>query len=150
MSDLRPDADLRQRFQQLRSEEREAAPDFGAMLAEVRAALESGAAAAVADRGEAASVRLRGRRRWLWAGSSVAAAAAVAALVLFNPDVRADRQFEAAVRAYASVAGGWRTPTDALLEIPGSEMTRSVPRLGTTDWPGGAGDASRRDRTRGG
>ena len=143
MNDPRPDAELRDRFQRLRSEERDIAPDFGAMLEHARAVPHDAEPANVLP--DAAVRRIR--RRWFWAGGSVAAAAAIGALLLLGPGMRADRRFERAVRTYASLAGGWRTPTDALLQFPGSEITRSVPRLGTTDWPAGAVDAPRRARS---
>lgn len=82
------------------------------------------------------------RSRWIWAGASVAAAAAVAALMLFHPDARADREFERTVRDFAE-STRWTSPTDVLLELPGSEIMKSIPRVGAPGWTGVAGTPRR-------
>lgn len=144
MNDPRPDAELRERFQQLRSEDRAAAPDFAVMFEQARAEAAAGGAAEV---GVAHPVRPRGfqrvaRSRWMWAGGSVAAAAAVAALLLFHPGARADREFVRTVREFAE-STRWRSPTDMLLDLPGSEIMRSIPRVGSPSWTGAAGTPRR-------
>jgi hypothetical protein len=148
VSDPRPDADLRDRFQQLRSEDRAAAPDFTAMLERVREDLAGGDARSSmsTERGRAGLVWWRRRSRWLLAGGTLAAAA-LAAFLLFNPEARADREVERTVETFTTAVAGWRSPTDALLDFPGSEMTRSVPRVGSPTWPSGRTNPGRRNRS---
>jgi hypothetical protein len=71
------------------------------------------------------------RRRWVKAGAWVAtaAAAALAGVLVTRGGSDADAEFARLVTAYASDAttGAWRSPTDALLEVPGSALMRSVP-----------------------
>lgn len=146
MSDPRPDADLRNRFQQLRSEDRAAAPDFATLMERVRDDLSSDVTSGskTERRARAGSGWWRRHPPWLVAGGTLAAAAAVAAFLLFNPEARADRAFERTVESFTTATGGWRSPTDGLLDFPGSELTRSVPRVGSATWPGaGTGDARR-------
>lgn len=148
MNDPRPDAELRERFQQLRSEDRSAAPDFAAMIGGVRDDGSREGAVPPVVRGEAGLGRSAWHgRRWVWAAGSLAAAAAVAAVMVFNPAARADREFERTIRSFAAASGGWRTPTDVLLDIPGSEITRTVPRIGAPDGLEGLNGAARRNRS---
>jgi len=147
VSDLQRDNDLKARFQELRSESRGSAPDFAAMMARVKAEAEAGAQG---ESGMDAPSRKRsGRRkgRWAWAGGSLAAAAAAAGLLFFSPSARADRDFERTVRSYTDAAGSWRSPTDRLLRVPGSEITRSIPSIGIPNTPSGASRAPRSDRS---
>jgi hypothetical protein len=148
VSDPRLDADLRNRFQQLRSEDRAAAPDFAAMVERVREAPASGDPVPGVRRGTepAGPGSWRGPRR-LVAGGTLAAAAALAAFLLLNPQARADREFERTVRRFTTATAGWRSPTDVLLDFPGSELTRSVPRVGGPAWPDGSVGAPRRNRS---
>ncbi len=132
MSDLQRDDDLKARFQELRAERRGAAPDFAAMMARVRADVEVGVPVEPLTRSS------RRRLRWAWAGGSLAAAAAAVGLLFFNPGARADREFERVVRSYTASAGSWRSPTDGLLQLPGSEIMRSIPRIGIPNGPSGA------------
>ncbi len=149
MSDPRPDADLRNGFQQLRSEDRAAAPDFARVMERVRDDLASGGArtGASTDRGRGGHGSWRRRSRWMVAGGTLAAAAALAAFLLFNPEARADREFERTVATFTTAVAGWRSPTDVLLDFPGSELTRSVPRIGNPTWPSGAAGRGRRNRS---
>ena len=121
----REDEQLRARFGRLRSDlEREGAPDFRTMV-------ERAKNAALLDRSTAPALA---RRRWFtlsgWAVT--AAAAALAGVLLSRRGSDADAEFDRLVAAYASdaAAGAWRSPTDALLEVPGSELIRSVPSIG--------------------
>ncbi|MGD8276634.1 MAG: hypothetical protein PVH00_01350 [Gemmatimonadota bacterium] len=148
MSDPRPDADLRDRFQQLRSEDRAVAPEYAAMMERVRADLGEGVTAVGPDRRERVRSRWwRRHPRWLVAGGTLAAAAALATFLLFNPEARADRAFERTVETFTTATGGWRSPTDRLLDLPGSELMRSVPRVGNPTWPGSGTGGARRTRS---
>jgi hypothetical protein len=147
VNDPRPDAELRERFQQLRSEDRSAAPDFAALIARVRDGSPEAVGPAPVGREAGFDRPWWWARRWVWAAGSLAAAAAVAAVMVFHPAGRADREFERTVRAFAAASGGWRTPTDVLLDIPGSEITRTVPRVGVPDGMEGLNGAARRNRS---
>jgi len=149
VSDPRPEADLRNRFQQLRSEDRAAAPDFASVMERVREDLASGEARrrVPADHGRAGFAGWRRRARWKVAGGTLAAAAALAAFLLFNPEARADREFERTVETFTTAVSGWRSPTDVLLDFPGSELTRTVPRVGNPTWPSGTAGQGRRNRS---
>ena len=110
MSDQRDDADLRERFGRMRREEAGAAPGFRHTLTRARARA-------------AASSRLR------WPiGAAALTALGVAGLMLWlggpigTPDTRDELPLGEAV-------GSWRTPTDVLLETPGSELLRTLPDL---------------------
>ncbi|MCA9737993.1 MAG: hypothetical protein R3E98_21470 [Gemmatimonadota bacterium] len=137
MSDPLRDSDLRARFQRLRSEERDAAPDFAAMMEDVRTRT-TGGVGPTAPR--------RHRMRWWWAGGSLVAAAAAAAVLWVGPELQAEREFERTVREYSRTTAGMRLPTDGLLDMPGLEITRTLPNIGSFDWPaartGAGGDRS--------
>jgi len=144
VNDPRPDAELRERFQQLRSEERAAAPDFAELVERARAGSDPGAGIAGRDSRTARPGGLHRvlRSPWIWAGGSVVAAAAVAALMLLHPGARADREFERTVREFAE-STRWTSPTDMLLELPGSEIMKSIPRVGAPSWTDVAGTPRR-------
>ena len=71
-------------------------------------------------------------RRVLYAGG-LAAAAMIAALLVVPRARSNDDDFERAVRAFQSdpALGAWQSPTDALLDVPGSQLISTVPRVGT-------------------
>lgn len=99
------DQQLHALFQQARREEAEAAPAFAATLARARAAR---------------------RPRRLRAGlvAALAIAGGIVALLILRgrPDMTAAGPVDlAAVR--------WTAPTDFLLETPGAELLRTVPRI---------------------
>jgi hypothetical protein len=101
------DRDLRERFVALRRHVATDAPPFQATVATARA------------RGSA-----RWGRRGLWLAAAALAASVALALLLVRrgrPDGHVGIDLTA-VR--------WRAPTDFLLTLPGSELLRSVPRLG--------------------
>lgn len=123
----RDDDALRARYGELR-EETEASgsiPDFRAMLsrAEVEAAdmprldvVRGGAPAGDAVVGPS-------RRAKVAAGWITLAAAALAGVLLVRPPSGgADAEFERLVASYAAEASTWRSPTDALLDIPGVDL----------------------------
>ena len=100
------DRDLRDRFEQLRHEDRSHVPTFRVPAA-----------------------RDASRSRWP-VRIAVAAAIALIALVLARPDPPSvtSGQFDLGVTA-------WRSPTDFLLVTPGGEMLRTVPAVGSpNDW----------------
>ena len=100
------DRDLRDRFEQLRHEDRSHVPTFRVPVAPDAS-----------------------RSRWP-VRIAVAAAIALVALVLARPDhpSATSAQFDLGVTA-------WRSPTDFLLITPGREMLRTVPAVGSpNDW----------------
>lgn len=119
------EAELRGAFDRLREEEAVLSPDFAEMLSVAEA--ESGPML----------VRLRRRRIVRWASGGVGlAAAAIGGLFLGGQ--RADTRFQEAVELWRSPVE-WTSPTDFLLDTPGSELMRrpvfTSPRVwvGVTD-----------------
>jgi len=123
MSDRQPDADLRARFAAQRRAEASGAPLFAAVLARARAEVAAGAPA-IAPR------RLT-LRRFAYAGS-LAAAAAIAAILVLPGQRSSEEAFAEAVRAFQNdpALGAWRSPTAALLDVPGRELLLTVPGVG--------------------
>jgi hypothetical protein len=124
MSDRQQDTDLRARFDAQRRADANKAPSFAAMVARARAAA-TDAAHAIAPR------RLK-LRRLVYAGS-LAAAAAIAALLVVPRSPSSEDAFEQTVRAFQNdpALGAWRSPTDGLLNVPGSQLISTVPSVGT-------------------
>jgi hypothetical protein len=116
------DTDLRARFDAQRSADRNEAPPFAAMLA--RAHAEAEAASSVP--------RAFNVRRLVYA-SSLAAAAMIAAVLLVPRTASKEAAFEQAVRAFQKdpALGAWQSPTDGLLNVPGSNLITTVPSVGT-------------------
>jgi len=85
-------------------------------------------------------------RRLAWAGSLLAAACATFALLIQVPD-NPDAEFERVVQSFSSdpASGGWKSPTDALLDLPGAEILSTVPSIGSRHWTQPAGDDPRRN-----
>ena len=105
----RDERELRERFAMMRSDETAGAPAFQGTLA-------------------AALTRSRSRPRPLRRSVTVAAALALVALVLLLTLRNRQRSAVdfAGVRVHA--------PTDFLLQLPGAELLRSVPRLGRVNF----------------
>jgi hypothetical protein len=152
VSDPKNDPDLRDLFQEFRAEDRQLAPEFSRLMD--RAKTEAGGVGQqdregvrtipgirVGDRirGAATSAEawVRFHRRWIWSGG-LAAAAAVTALLLTGPPARTDADFERVVSSYATdpAMGAWTSPTDGLLQVPGTDLLRTVPRIGRPRLPG--------------
>lgn len=119
------DTEIRGAFDSLKAEEAVLAPDFAQMISEAEAA------------SRPVRVRLRRQRIVRWASGGVGlAAAAVGGLFLGGQ--RADARFEAAVALMRNPVE-WTSPTDFLLDTPGSELMRrpvlTLPRVwvGVTD-----------------
>jgi len=128
-----PDPDLRALFQALRRADEDLVPPFSRVM-------EAGTVATEEPSPPGAGTRAAGRplrRRLALSGTLLAAAAA--AIVLLLPRSRvSEAEFESAVRTYTtSPAGGaWRSPTDALLKLPGNRVLSTLPSLGGGPMPG--------------
>jgi hypothetical protein len=122
MSDRQQETELRARFEAQRRADGNETPSFADMMARARA--------------EAADVVPITTRRWklrrLAYAGTLAAAAAIAALIVI-PRSSGEAEFEQAVRTYRSstALGGWQSPTDGLLDLPGSQLMSTVPSVGT-------------------
>ena len=148
---LRLDDDgLREEFQRLRSETEGSArvPEFRAMLEKAKvdavarpeptvAPPELAAAAPklqLVQGGQSESDVAARRRRVVRIGgwASAAVAAAMAGVLLMGGPSDADREFERLVAAYTAdvSSGAWQSPTSGLMNVPGMNLTRSVPSLG--------------------
>ena len=125
MNDRQQDADLRARFQAQREAEVKEAPSFADMMARAR----TQAAHAVITPFRAPRTTIF--RRIAYAGG-LAAAAVIGGLLMVNPRSNEDA-FEQAVANYQSGAalGAWQSPTDGLLNVPGSQLITNVPSVGT-------------------
>jgi hypothetical protein len=138
VSERQPDRDLRELFQELREGDRERIPDFQGMMARAR---EEASLAKITP-----SARPPMRRRLAWGGSLLAAACAAALLLIQMPH-GGDAEFERVVQAFASdpATGAWKSPTDALMDLPGAEILSTVPSIGNRRWARPAGDDPRRN-----
>lgn len=137
MSEQRVDDGLRDRFQELRAgtEQSRGAPEFGALMARARLQAESEAAARPALEVVAGGSTLPRRRVVRVAGwASAALAATVAGLLLTNRGPSDDEEFARLVAAYSAdaSAGVWQSPTSGLLEVPGIDLVRSLPSIGSS------------------
>jgi hypothetical protein len=125
MSDRQQDPELRARFAELRRQDASRAPAFAEVMARAHeeVARESGL-----PRRRPSIVTLR---RIGWAGGLAAAAALV--LLMANPRARSEDAFERAVRTFQTdpALGAWRSPTDGLLDLPGSRLISTIPSIGT-------------------
>ncbi len=141
---------LSEQFQRLRSETEGSArvPDFRAMLEQAKAdavarpeiaaarpelqVIQGGQSDAEV---EARESRVTRRRRVVRIGgwASAAIAAAMAGILLMGGPSDADREFERLVAAYTAdvSSGAWQSPTSGLMNVPGMNLTRSVPSLGS-------------------
>jgi hypothetical protein len=132
MSEQRVDDDLRERFQELRADTAGSGgvPEFGVVMARAQ---EVAAARPVLEVVDGSSwSRRRGLRIGGWA--SAALAATVAGVLLTNRGPSEDEEFARLVAAYSAdvSAGVWLSPTSGLLEVPGIDLVRSLPSIGTS------------------
>jgi len=145
MTNQPPDPELKALFQELREEDAGRAPGFRDLWAGLQ---EQAVPVPPAPK---AGERAMGRfpRRLAWGGSLLAAAAAGAALFLLSHRETSDAAFVMAVRDFStSPAGGaWRSPTDGLLTLPGSEVLNTRPRLGDRPWPTTTGGTPRSNQS---
>jgi hypothetical protein len=141
MNDQPRDPDLRGLFQELREEDQAGAPSFAGMMARAKEDAES-----LVERrpSHGFSGRSRQLRRVAWGGSLLAAAAAAILLLLPKPSIT-EAEFEMTVRAFSAhpAGGAWRSPTDGLLDLPGSNVLSTLPSIGSPLWPIGSGTTSR-------
>src|SRR5262245_11801193 len=123
MTDRPQETELRARFDAQRRAEEKQAPSFASVLARARAE--------AADAGPAAPRKWK-LRRLVYAGG-LAAAAAIAALLVIPRAPSSEDAFEQAVVAYqkGAASGAWQSPTDGLLDVPGSQLISTVPSVGT-------------------
>lgn len=98
------DRDLRDRFARLKREDRSIVPTFRAPMASERP-----------------------RPRWP-VPTAIAAAIVLIAFLIARPD----RPSETSLHVDLGSAS-WRSPTDFLLDTPGSDMLRRVPAVGSPD-----------------
>ena len=126
MSDRPQDPELRARFAELRQMDASRAPSFADVMA--RAQAEATHAAGSTPRRET-RVTLR---RFGWLGG-LAAAATIAALIVIPRARSREDAFEQAVQAFHAnpALGAWRSPTDGLLNLPGSQLISTIPSVGT-------------------
>lgn len=131
MTNQPQDPDLRALFKVLREEDERWAPSFQRLFSEAQDRAEEPEAPQA--HGEARRVHLR--RRLAWGGSLLAAAAAAAIWILPGGGT-SDAEFVMAVSTFSSnpAAGAWRSPTDALLELPGTKVLSTLPKLGGSKW----------------
>ncbi|HEY0809616.1 MAG TPA: hypothetical protein VGD49_05610 [Longimicrobiales bacterium] len=122
MNDRQQDTDLRVRFDAQRRADASDTPSFVDMMARARAE---------ADAAPALATRPFNFRRLVYVGT-LAAAAAIAALIVIPRSSSNEDEFEQAVRAYRSspALSAWQSPTDGLLDVPGSQLISTVPRVG--------------------
>jgi anti-sigma factor RsiW len=120
MSDLQRDPELRARFAELKRVDASKAPAFADVMAGVQEE-----AAAISQKPKVLTIR---RVRW---ASVLAAAAAIAALIVLPRTNSNEAAFEQAVQAFSSnpALGGWRSPTDGLLNVPGSQLISTIPTV---------------------
>ena len=122
MSDLHQDPELRSRFAELKRLQARRTPAFADVMARAQQQV-----------GRASNEPVFTRRSLSWAGG-VAAAAVIAALLVAPRARSGEDEFEKAVQAFSSnpALGSWRSPTDALLNVPGSQLMSTVPAIGTS------------------
>lgn len=136
MSERRDEELLSGDFQRLRRETEASgrAPDFVAMMERARREAAAAPQPGPHVRGTTAGARRRSRALVVGGWASAALAAAIAAVILVPDRPDADAEFASLVAAYSSDAttGAWRSPTSALLDVPGMSLTRSVPSFGGT------------------
>jgi hypothetical protein len=126
------DPDLKRAFDGLRSAEVRAAPSFADLTAPQALNL----------------VRRRHRVRRLQAGAALGSGSLLLALIALGPDPRPP------VGRNTILPGGidlnsvyWRAPSDFLLETPGRDLLRSLPRFTTIGEPVTAPDPSPADES---
>lgn len=137
----RDDQELRKLFGHLRTEERDRVPDFRALMARAREEAAQNGHGSVGGRRTLHGLP----RRLAWGGSLLAAAAAAAILLL--PPSTSDSEFVQVVQTFSTdpASGAWKSPTDALLHLPGRDILSTVPTIGSQPWFRGPGASPRRN-----
>ena len=131
MRDQEKDQDLRGLFRHLQEDDRQEAPEFGTLMARARQEASRSGLELHPGNGKP----FRSTKRLAWGGSLLAAAAAAALLLVQIPGT-SDSEFERVVRAFSAdpATGAWTSPTDALLNLPGTEILSTVPTIGASRW----------------
>ena len=131
MRDQEKDQDLRGLFHDLQEEDLQQAPEFRTLMNRARGDA-SGSGLEIHPENR---VTHRIPRRLAWGGSLLAAAAATVLLLVQLPGT-SDSEFVQVVQAFSSdpASGAWKSPTDALLDLPGAQILSSVPSIGTSRW----------------
>jgi hypothetical protein len=128
-AERRFDTELARCFAALRDADVRDRPDGIAMLSVARAAAASALPAPRSTLDAATPASRRSRRLRLAFAAPLLAAAALA-LILLQRERVAEREFDALVTAWSeSSAAGFRAPTDALLQPPGSEFLTGTPSV---------------------
>jgi hypothetical protein len=125
------DRDLQGLFDALREKEQDDVPAFRTLLARAKGEASGyGTDTSTVGRPHRLTVR-----RLAWGGSLLAAAAA-AFLFLLSPRGTSDAEFVQVVQMFSGdpASGAWRSPTDALLDLPGSELLNTIPSIGSHRW----------------
>jgi len=127
----REDQDLHGVFRDLREQDRKKVPDFRTLMA--RAHREASRSELKIQTGSGVTHHISRRLAW---GGSLLAAAAAAALLLVQVPGTSDSEFERVVSAFSAnpASGAWKSPTDALLDVPGTEILSTVPSIGSSRW----------------
>ena len=123
------DRDLKGLFNILRDEERGEIPAFQILMARAREE-------ALGLEEPTARRALRPHPRKLVWGGSLLAAAAAAVLIFLPPRGTSEAEFVQVVQMFSAdpASGAWKSPTDALLDVPGSEMLSTIPSVGSRTW----------------
>jgi len=131
LRDQENDQDLRGLFRHLQEDDGQEVPEFEALM--TRAREEAARTGLELHPGMGRSRRLS--RRLAWRGSLLAAAAAAVILLAQMPGT-SDSEFERVVRAFSAdpASGAWKSPTDALLDLPGNKILSTVPSIGNSRW----------------
>jgi len=145
MTNRPPDDDLRALFRELREEDERRAPGFQKLWGTLQATASEAGLEPDAGKRPGGSIR----RRLAWGGSLLAAAAAGAALLLLPGQGASDAEFVMAVTSFSTnpAGGAWRSPTDGLLTLPGSEVLNTRPKLGDRRWPTATGALPRSNQS---
>ena len=129
---------LREDFRRLRSETEGSASvhDFRAMLEKARTGGVAPPELRVLQGGQSDVGARRRRVVRIGGWASAAVAAAIGGILLMGSPSDADREFDRLVAAYSTElsSGAWQSPTSGLLNVPGMDLTRSVPSFSTAIW----------------
>jgi hypothetical protein len=125
------DKDLQDLFSTLRDEEKKEIPAFQTLMARAKEeAARSGMETQAGKRAHHFTAR-----HLAWGGSLLAAAAA-AVLLLVPSEGTSEAEFVQVVQMFSAdpASGAWRSPTDALLDLPGKEVLTTIPSIGSSRW----------------
>ena len=122
------DRDLRDLFLNLQNVDGDQVPDFRTMMNKAR---DEASRSGPEIHPEARNV-FPFSRKLAWGGSFMAAAAAAVLLLIQIPG-SSDSEFVHVVQTFSSdpAGGAWTSPTDGLLNLPGSEILSTVPSIGS-------------------